>query len=61
MKCLCECDSADCRELFEITVKEAIQIRNKGHVMIASTCNYGPGPADSLIEKRKEYSIYVES
>ena len=59
MTMLCECDSG-CRETIEIdstVLERAIQTN---YSILSNHCQFGPNPADILIENAEAYAIYRE-
>ena len=62
MKALCECSFFNCHASFELSDAEIKEFMNRDPkiVLIANDCAFGPLVTDTLIEKRKMYSIYKE-
>lgn len=58
MQLFCECNSFDCREVIEILFREANLIKSLGQIIISNSCQVGPEPADILVKKYENYTVY---
>jgi len=57
---LCTCDSWHCDKSIQIPIDIALEIRQKGYVVIVDGCRNGPSSTDALVEKRDGYALYKE-
>jgi len=59
---LCMCNSFDCALSVDVPISEAVNVfADEKNVVIIDGCQKGPKPTDTLIEKRKGYTLYRES
>lgn len=55
---LCECDSFNCGLKVDLPTDIALQFHQNDQIVIVDGCENGPSDGDTLVEKRKGYSVY---